>query len=831
MHDLITQGDKVIIFIIGLMIVCPMLFSFTVFAEENLELDMFDFDYNEYFVAKNGNDSNSGNESAPWLTIQKAADTANASDIVYIKQGTYSEKVILKKSGNESSPITFSAYQDDRVILDGTDLSFWWTGLIEIVNISYVTILNITFQNSPGFGIYCTGNLSKNITIRYCNFENCEISAVKMAGRLYPGSIKNITVSYNTVENVCISGSQEGISFSGVDNFIISYNTVNCVNKEGIDAKSGCSHGAISRNIVYAYDQIGIYVDAYDLYNSHIDVFENTIYGDYTGISLATEKGGNLYNISVFNNLVLTKAHGFQINNQSLGSNMKRNISVLNNVFYQNSVGVFITDQASHYENFTIRNNIFNTTRNQIFFATMNESDATIDHNLFAGESPIYGENATLGNPLFRDPQNGDFHLRESSPAIDNGSSVNAPLLDYDGNTRPYGDGWDIGAFEFMGGYPNSPPTVTNPSIANGSTGVSIDTSSLQITIRDIDNDTLSWTISTQPDVGSENESQDSNGEKICLISSLQYSTTYYWTIRVTDNSTWTNETLSFTTENQPARGGGSSPPASPPSSPSSPPYSASSSSSNHPPGTPEKPEGCTFIEVGVSYAYTSSSSDGDEDMIRYRFDWGDGSLSDWSSYKNSDDNITMSHFWTEINNYSIRVISQDESEENSSWSEPHIVVVSLLNLDQDPPCVDLNYSKIPSEMTISFNASKSYDNSSNITSYIWDFGDGTQGSGETPDHTYEAPGSYLVTLSVTDENGNTETKMVTIQVSFEGEENALDPVSGLFNDPIIIIIGIILLIIGSGLIVFGKKIRLIFINHQIQKLETEIEQFDQEQF
>lgn len=37
-----------------------------------------------YYVAKNGNDNNSGNEAFPWLTIQKAADTMIAGDLIKV---------------------------------------------------------------------------------------------------------------------------------------------------------------------------------------------------------------------------------------------------------------------------------------------------------------------------------------------------------------------------------------------------------------------------------------------------------------------------------------------------------------------------------------------------------------------------------------------------------------------------------------------------------------------------------------------------------------------------------------------------------------------------
>ncbi len=46
--------------------------------------------------------------------------------------------------------------------------------------------------------------------------------------------------------------------------------------------------------------------------------------------------------------------------------------------------------------------------------------------------------------------------------------------------------------------------------------------------------------------------------------------------------------------------------------------------------------------------------------------------------------------------------------------------------------------------------------NSSNITSYTWNFGDGSNGNGSTVNHCYKNTGSFTVTLTVTDNNGCT---------------------------------------------------------------------------
>ena len=68
--------------------------------------------------------------------------------------------------------------------------------------------------------------------------------------------------------------------------------------------------------------------------------------------------------------------------------------------------------------------------------------------------------------------------------------------------------------------------------------------------------------------------------------------------------------------------------------------------------------------------------------------------------------------------------------------------------------------------LEVSFNASSSSDSDGSIISYVWDFKDGNTGNGETVNHTFSSIGSYNVELTVTDNEGATDSTTKTITVT-----------------------------------------------------------------
>lgn len=69
-------------------------------------------------------------------------------------------------------------------------------------------------------------------------------------------------------------------------------------------------------------------------------------------------------------------------------------------------------------------------------------------------------------------------------------------------------------------------------------------------------------------------------------------------------------------------------------------------------------------------------------------------------------------------------------------------------------------------EGTCTLDGSGSSDPDGVVTSYVWDFGDGTSpGAGVTANHVYAASGTYTVTLTVTDNRGATSTTTRTVDI------------------------------------------------------------------
>ena len=88
--------------------------------------------------------------------------------------------------------------------------------------------------------------------------------------------------------------------------------------------------------------------------------------------------------------------------------------------------------------------------------ACIGSGNSTVDKLVYRNGSGISLKKGAAGGTIDADPQfvdyrpggAGDYRLRSSSPALDQGSGATAPTMDIDGRARPLGRGIDLGAYE-----------------------------------------------------------------------------------------------------------------------------------------------------------------------------------------------------------------------------------------------------------------------------------------------------------------------------------------------------------------------------------------------
>jgi PKD repeat protein len=96
-----------------------------------------------------------------------------------------------------------------------------------------------------------------------------------------------------------------------------------------------------------------------------------------------------------------------------------------------------------------------------------------------------------------------------------------------------------------------------------------------------------------------------------------------------------------------------------------------------------------------------------------------------------------------------------------------YLLMESYVEVENEPPVAYFTYSPENTVVneTIIFNASLSYDPDGNITAYEWEFGDGVNRTGEMVNHSYSSAGNYTVNLTVTDDDGATNSTSKIVEV------------------------------------------------------------------
>jgi hypothetical protein len=125
------------------------------------------------------------------------------------------------------------------------------------------------------------------------------------------------------------------------------------------------------------------------------------------------------------------------------------------------------------------------------------------------------------------------------------------------------------------------------------------------------------------------------------------------------------------------------------------------------------------------------------------------------------------------------------------------------------------NFTYETDGLTVEVDASQSVDlNGNGIDQYIWDWGDGTNGTGKTASHTYNRSGEYFITLKVVNKDGLISKITKTVNVSEIEEE---------FN-PVWILLVIVLLLVVATIAYFVSKKQVRFKPTEKETVVTPIE-------
>jgi parallel beta-helix repeat protein len=406
------------------------------------------------YVSPAGSDDNDGSEAAPWGTIQGAVDSAEPGDTIVIAGGTYAGARI-ERSGTESAWITLTAAPGAAVLINSPGPNNQHDSNLELETwegsgiVAYWIIEGLEVANAPNWGIDMRGNEddhSHHFIIRNNKVHDNGVGSERTG--IFTGFVDDIVIEGNE----SYANGEHGIYLSNSgDRFVVRRNrlfdNMNCGLHMNGDASQG-GDGTISEGVVEA----------------------NTIYGNGVGGCAGINMDGVTDSIVRNNLLYDNHATGIAIFQQD-GAVCSRDNRILNNTILNAEDGrwaITLSDPACI--NNKLFNNILYTAhsfRGSIELPTGSipglESDFNVVMNRFSiddGNSVIdlsewqalgYDNNSFIADmaQLFVDIGADDYHLDADSPAVDVGVSLADVTEDLDGQARPAGAGYDIGAYEF----------------------------------------------------------------------------------------------------------------------------------------------------------------------------------------------------------------------------------------------------------------------------------------------------------------------------------------------------------------------------------------------
>jgi hypothetical protein len=391
-----------------------------------------------------GDDAADGSAARPWRTLQHAADTVRAGDLVVVRTGRYAG-FHLETSGTAVNPITFraepGAIVDTRnpVTPDGLNLE----------GASHVVVEGFTLLGLPRAGLRAV--LNRHVTFR--------------------GNTGDLNGRW-------------GILTGFSDDLLIEDNVMSRSQAEhGIYVSNSGDRPIIRRNVVWGNRANGIHLNG-DLSQGGDGIISgalveaNTIYDNGLGGGSGINADG--VQASVFRNNLLYGNHASGISLYRIdGAAGSRDNVVVHNTIVQAADGRWALNIQNGSTGTVVRNNVLynhHAFRGSIAVSADSLPGLVSDGNVVMDRFSMDGGNTRVGlaawrsatgqdldsivatpAALFVDAPGGDFHLSATSPARDAGQTLPEVAEDLEGAPRPQGVASDIGAYES----PDAPALLT----------------------------------------------------------------------------------------------------------------------------------------------------------------------------------------------------------------------------------------------------------------------------------------------------------------------------------------------------------------------------------
>jgi hypothetical protein len=352
-----------------------------------------------YYVAVNGADANPGSATAPFRTIQKAADVAGPGDSVIVRPGIYTggDRIVsLSRSGAATRPITFLSERRWGAVLDGRN-------------------------------------------------------GASLEGWYFDRGVSHLQVDGFEIRDL----QEHGFDFygGGVDQILIVRNHVHHIGRNCTDTsngRTGASLGAGARRVTFdgnVWHHIGRFAPGEQGCSPRTEHYQNHDHGIYVA---------DADHVTIKNNVFYGFGRGWPVHRYFSGGGTSHGLIILNNTFVgRNSYRAGHIILATSTEGLRIENNVFQEpTDAALNFENLRFPGASVRYNM------IHGAVTKVGRPrgvTFARNWEGtdprlvnatDFHLRYDSPAIDAGLPLAEVTHDADGVARPRGGGYDLGAYE-----------------------------------------------------------------------------------------------------------------------------------------------------------------------------------------------------------------------------------------------------------------------------------------------------------------------------------------------------------------------------------------------